>query len=198
MTNWHLLYRRTHLYLGLLLIPWLLVYALSTAVFNHRGYFRHGHSAAPPWLPLWEKQYTLNVAAGDAGLQEAARRILADHGLQGAFGIQRQGQRLTLNVQDFWHPLRLTCDLDRQQLRAEQRKFAWSELLARLHHRAGYGQPGLLNNLWPLIVDLFCGSVLLWIGTGLYLWWKLSATRRWGFITIGGGLASFLLLLVLL
>ena len=35
MKNWNLLFRRTHLYLGMLMLPWMAMYALSTVVFNH-------------------------------------------------------------------------------------------------------------------------------------------------------------------
>ena len=31
--------RRTHMYLGLALFPWMLMYALSTLVMNHRAMF---------------------------------------------------------------------------------------------------------------------------------------------------------------
>ena len=115
--------------------------------------------------------------------------------MAGAFGAQRQGQRLNINVQNFWHPLRLTYDLETKKLRAEQRRFAGIEVLIRLHERAGYGQPGVLNNLWAIVVDLFCVTTLIWIGTGLFLWWKLPATRAWGFVTLGGGIVGILILL---
>ena len=40
MNNTNLIFRRVHLYLGMLLIPWVLIYALSTFTFNHRDWFR--------------------------------------------------------------------------------------------------------------------------------------------------------------
>lgn len=197
MNSWNLLFRRTHLYLGLLLIPWMLVYALSTFVFNHAEHFRAYRAADPQWLPLWEKDYTLAAPAGNdaAALRETGRRMLADHGLGGAFGIRRQGERLHLNVPNFWHPKRLTYDPGTKKLRAEEKRFAWLDVLIRLHERTGYGQGAFLNNVWAFAVDAFCVASLLWVGTGLYLWWKISAARRWGWITLGGGVATFLILL---
>ena len=198
MKNWNLIFRRTHLFLGMLLLPWMLVYGLSTVIFNHHEYFRPFRAASPAWLPLWEKDCAIEVPPGNDSLRETAQRILAEHGLKGAFGAQRQGQRLNINVQNFWHPLRLTYDLDQKKLRAEQRRFAGIEVLIRLHERAGYGQPGVLNNLWAVIVDLFSVTLLIWIGTGLYLWWKLPVARGWGFVTLGGGIGSILILLATL
>lgn len=198
MKNWNLIFRRTHLYLGMLLVPWVLVYALSTVLFNHHGWFEKFRATEPLWLPWWEKDYTRDVPPGEDALRETARQILTDNGLAGAFGVQRQGTRLILNVQNFWQPARLTYDPGAKRLRAERKKFAWVELFTRLHFRVGYGQPGFLNNLWAFFVDAFCVTMLIWIGTGLYLWWKLPPTRQWGFLTLAAGAVSILVLLMTL
>jgi len=195
MKNGNLLLRRTHLYLGLLLLPWMLLYALSTILFNHGASFRQYLPSDPQWLPLWEKDYAVAVPPGNEGLREITRQILEENGVTGAFGAQRQGQRLNINVQNFWQPKRLTYDIERKKLRAEERKFSWVELFIRLHRRTGYGQPGILNTVWAFFVDGFCVTTVIWIGTGLYLWWKLAATRVWGWIALGGGLGTLLVLL---
>ncbi len=198
MKNWNLLFRRTHLYLGMLLIPWLLVYALSTVLFNHGHYFRQFRVLDRQWLPLWEKDYALDVPTGNEGLRETAQRVLREQGWSGAFGVQRQGQRLNIIVQKFWQPKRLTYDHERKKLRAEARRSSWVEVFVRLHERTGYGQPGVLNNVWAFMVDVYCVTSLVWIGTGIYLWWKLAATRRWGFVALGGGMVSIVILLATL
>ncbi|MBL9209605.1 MAG: PepSY-associated TM helix domain-containing protein [Opitutaceae bacterium] len=194
MSNLNLLLRRTHLYLGMLLLPWTLMYAVSTALFNH-GAAGHGQPAAAAWTTLWEKDHALDLPAGNDGLRETARQVLNEHGLQGPFGVQRQGQRLTINLQNFLAPQRLTYDAERKRLRAEQRSSSWTEVLVRLHNRTGYGQGGFLPAIWGFLIDLFCLGTLAWIGTGLFLWWKLPATRAWGWVALGGGVATFLVLL---
>ena len=193
MKNWNLLFRRTHLYLGLLLIPWMLVYACSTFAFNHGEHFRAYRAADPQWLPLWEKDY-----AFEAPPDAAAQRILDDHHLSGAFAARRQGQRLNINVQNFWHPRRLAYDFTTKKLRAEEKRSTSLDVLIRLHERTGYGQGGPLNNLWAFFVDLFSVATLAWIATGLYLWWKLSATRTWGWLALGGGLTTIFALVLAL
>ncbi len=196
MKNWNLLFRRTHLYLGMLLLPWMLIYSLSTFIFNHRGLFEDESGQPPKMIPLWERTCVVELPAGGGeALREMARRVMADHGISGPFGVQRQGTRLTINVQNFRQPLRLTYDAGQHQLRAEQREFAWPEVIVRLHQRTGYGQEGLLSKVWAFFVDLFCVTTLVWIGTGLYLWWKLPVTRGWGFAALGGGLLTILILL---
>jgi len=112
--------------------------------------------------------------------------------------VQHPAQRLIINVLNFWHPKRLTYDIAAKKLRTEEKKFAWVEFFARLHQRVGYGQAGFLNQLWAVLVDVFCVTTLVWICTGLYLWWKLPMTRKWGWVAIGGGIASIAILMMTL
>lgn len=198
MKGWNLIFRRTHLYLGMLLIPWMLIYSISTVLFNHGSWFRESHPADPQWLPLWDREYTLKTPLQEDNLREAAMRMLADNGLEGPYSVQRQGERVIVNMPNFREPRRVTYDAGRQRILAEKRKFAWSELLMRLHFRVGYGQPGFLPGLWAAVVDLFCVTLLVWIATGLYLWWKIPKSRAWGFATIGVGFATIVMLLLTL
>jgi hypothetical protein len=198
MKSMNLILRRTHLHLGMLLIPWLLVYGLSTVMFNHPDSFKKLRPADPQFVPLWEKDYALTEPLRDDNLREVAGRILADQGLRGAFAANRQGSRLNINVQNFLEPKRLVYDLEQKKLRAEKKKFSWVEVLQRLHFRAGYNGTGPLANVWPLFVDIFCITMLIWILTGLYLWWKIRAARAWGWVTLAAGAASFAALLALL
>src|SRR5438105_3890534 len=122
MQNWNLIFRRTHLYLGMLLVPWLLVYALSTLTYNHPETFRPYRNDPNLWQPLWEKTYALEVPAGGPDvLRAAAARLLADQGIRSDFGMQRQGQRLNINVPNFRRPLRFVYEIDAKKLRAETR-----------------------------------------------------------------------------
>lgn len=196
MKNWNLIFRRTHLYLGLLLIPWLLVYAVSTLMLNHRGIMQALRAPDPQWVLLWEKDYQIDLPAAGAPLRETAQKIIEENGLDGAFGVNRQGQNLNINLFKFRTPQRLIYRIDQGRLVAEEKKFSWAELSLRLHFRTGYGQAGFLNNLWPLAVDLYCVTSIIWVLTGLYLWWKISTVRLAGWLTIASGLLAFLILLL--
>lgn len=196
MNNPNLVFRRTHLYLGMLMLPWMAMYALSTVVFNHSEAFGLRRAGNAPWVLLWEKDYAIEVPAANDELRDTVRRLLTDNGLPaGAFGVQRQGQRLAINLPNFRRPTRLTYDIAGKNLRAEQKKNSPIEILIRLHERTGYGQERLLNKVWGLMVDIFCVGTLAWIGTGLYLWWKLPGVRASGFAALGGGMATIAILL---
>lgn len=198
MKSPNLLFRRTHLYLGMLLLPWVALYGLSTVVLNHREHFEQVRPANQAWDLQWEKDYAVEVPTGQEALRETAKRVLAENGIDAAFGVQRQGARLLINVPNFRQPTRLIYDAGQKKLRAETRTNSWAERLVRMHERTGYGRGGFLNNLWAFIVDLFCVTTLVWIATGLYLWWKIAPVRRWGFVTLGAGVATIAVLLATL
>jgi hypothetical protein len=48
-----------------------------------------------------------------------------------------------------------------------------------------------MQKLWGLIVDVVCVAFLVWIGTGLYLWWKIPQSRTWGWVALGAGMVWF-------
>lgn len=198
MKSTNLILRRTHLYLGMLLIPWLMIYGLSTLMFNHGEYFRPLRPADPQFVSLWEKDYTLPHPITDTNLREVVAQLLADNGLQGAFGAQQKGNVLNITLQNFLQPTKLNYNLVTKKLQAEKKKFAWVEVLQRLHFRAGYNGSSLLANVWSVIVDVFCVTMLIWILTGLYLWWKIRDSRRLGWLTIAGGMLTIALLLATL
>lgn len=198
MKSTNLILRRTHLYLGMLLIPWLLIFGLSTLMFNHGDHFRPLRPSDPQFVALWEIDYALPHPITDSNLREIVAQLLADNGLQGAFGARQQGSSIDITLQNFLQPTKLNYNLNTKKLRAEKKKFAWVEVLQRLHFRAGYNGSSLLANVWPVIVDFFCVTMLIWILTGLYLWWKIRDSRRLGWLTISAGMLMFALLLATL
>ena len=199
MKNINLLFRRTHLYLGMFLVPWIFVYAFSTFMLNHGPTFRAMRPGPDAWTHLWEKEYTKELPESQGELREWAEAVLAEQGYQPArFGANRNSQRVLMTVQRFVRPVRITYRFNENKLIAERRDGSFVEALLRLHFRAGYGQGSALQWIWGLIVDIVCVSFLIWIITGLYLWWKIPRTRNWGWVALGAGAVTFVGLLVVL
>jgi hypothetical protein len=65
-----------------------------------------------------------------------------------------------------------------------------------MHRRRGYGTPYLSDDLWAITVDLFIFASVLWVASGIWMWWELKVTRRWGTISILGGIAILAFFLV--
>ena len=84
-----ILIRRTHMYLALFFFPWMLMYALSTAVMNHRASFAEPGAPPPPFER--ERQIVYDgVFPENAELRTISRQILASLDLDGAHGVTRR------------------------------------------------------------------------------------------------------------
>ena len=185
--------RRTHLYLGLFLIPWLLMYGVSSLLISHNTWFRSDQT--PEWRPVFEREYHRSVPEG-ADLRGIAHEILKDCDLEGAFWAQRPTpNEIRISRFRFLDEIRLTYFIKDQRLKAERQHFRWNQVVTRLHIRGGFQQPTFWNTLWAVLVDVACVGIVLWVASGLVMWWRLGRLRLWGSLALGGGLLAFLLFL---
>lgn len=187
--------RRLHLYLGMALLSWFAMYGITAIPFAHNTWFGKG---GPVWTPRFDRPYAIEVPPGGE-LRPTAAAVLRDNGLDGAFGASRDKQgRLQIYRFDFRGATRLTYDPGRKRLLAEDRGFRWSSFLTGMHARGGFEQPGPLHKAWGVLVDLVCVGMLLWIASGIYMWWPVSGHRPWGWLALAAGALSFTLFLVAL
>ncbi len=192
MRSFDLLNRRTHLYLGLFLMPWLLMYGVSSFLISHHAWFRSDE--APSWQPLFEREYHRQIP-DQVDLREVAQEILKDCNLEGAFWAQRpKPEELRINRFRFWDETRLVYSIKDQRLKVERQQCRWDQVILRMHFRGGFQQPTFWDGLWAVLVDVACVGILIWVGSGLLMWWRLARLRLWGAIAVGGGVLSFLLL----
>jgi hypothetical protein len=200
MIKGDLLFRRLHLYLGLALLPWFVIYGVSSLAFSHPAWFQ-----APPgeakkdWVVRSERAYEIEIPPRP-DWRAVGARIRRDVGMDGGYGVWRPpGQnRIEVIHQRFLSASRAVYLPAEKKLVIEDRRFRWGAFLTGMHARGGFEQEHLLNDLWGVIVDVVSIAMLAWIATGLYLWWKRRPTRTWGWIAIAGGCVSFAVFLVLL
>lgn len=185
--------RRSHLYLGLFLMPWLLMYGVSSFIVIHQPWFKADQALA--WEPLFEKEYRRPVPdPADRDLRATAQEILKDSNLEGAFWVNRpRPDTLHIDRFSFWDSTRLTYSIKEQKLKAERKPMRVSQAVIRMHFRGGYGQPTFRDKFWGLLVDVACIGIILWVASGLIMWWRLPRLRAWGAIAVAGGFLSFLL-----
>ena len=193
MKSFDLFNRRIHLYLGLVLFPWLLLYGISSVLVSHNTWFRAGE--VPTWQLLSERDYHRVIPDG-APLRESAHEILKDCKLEGAFWVQRpKPDEIRINRFSFWNDVRLVYSLKDQRLRVERQQLRWNQVLLRMHFRGGFQQAGLWDDLWAVLVDIVCLGIVVWIISGLIMWWRVARLRGWGAVALVGGALSFLVLL---
>jgi hypothetical protein len=180
------------MYLGLFLAPWMLLYAASAIVMNHRDFFDAPYRGKPQWIKETEKLYSGPFPPG-IDPKVTAEQILASLDLEGAFNVQqnKENKVLTIHQNDLISPRRITYDPQNKKLLIERHKFRLSLLLRRLHHRRGYQQNHLPDDFWALSVDLVIFSMFFWVFSGLLLWWKIIPARRLGWLSVLGGIILF-------
>jgi hypothetical protein len=83
--------------------------------------------------------------------------------------------------------------IDQKKLTVEDRRFRWDQFLTGMHGRGGFEQESLVDRSWSVVVDIVTLSMILWIASGLYMWWELPGHRRWGCLAILAGTVSFVI-----
>jgi hypothetical protein len=183
--------RRTHLYLGLALLPWVIMFGVTSIPINHPA-----APNPPTWNRIGEVAFDAPLPAPGEDLRALGRQMMTAGGVAGGFYVNRANpQQVNVNHPNFMHPVRMMYYADRQQLVIERRDFSMRPFLGSLHTRGGYRQEGLWDTVWAVLVDVVSIGLLLWILSGLIMWWNLPATRAWGWLALGGGAASFLLII---
>ena len=57
---------------------------------------------------------------------------------------------------------------------------------------------GAWDSVWALFVDIVSVALMLWIASGIYMWWNLPLTRRWGWMALAGGTFCFAVIIATL
>ncbi len=190
--------RRLHLYLGLICLPWFLMYGITSIAFNHPTCFG---KADPHWVEIGEWPCTLEVALDKEFPRELGPPLLEIAGIKSeAYGVYRWGKDPIVYVgfPSLWHPQRLAYHVEEKRLTLEKDSVALPKLLTALHGTGGFESKSPARTAWAVIVDLVCLAFLSWVVTGLYLWWRFSRLRAWGAVALAAGLLSFVAFMVFL
>ena len=185
--------RRTHMYLALFLTPWMLMYALSTMAMNHRTFFQEIHGDGPPAYQLEQETIYPGTFPENARPRMVADQILASLDLEGSFTVRGRmdGDHLTILRQNPIDLRRITYYPADGKLRVERQAFRTSTFLERMHRRRGYQHNFFLDDTWAVSVDLVIVAMIFWVASGIWMWWELQATRRWGALSALSGVALF-------
>jgi hypothetical protein len=190
-----LLVSRTHLYLGLFLLPWIIMFGVSSIPLNHTA-----GSDQPTWTRVAESPFSIEPPAGSSAesLRPLGEQMMKAAGVSGGFYVYRPNPRqINVNQPNFLHPVRIVYDIDEKRLVMDRREFAVRQFLGGMHTRGGYNLGGFWDSVWAVFVDLVSVALLVWIASGLFMWWKLPGTglRRWGWLAVAGGLISFAIII---
>src|SRR5882672_3993823 len=180
------LIRRIHMYSGLFLAPWMLMYALSTLVMTHRESVQSLYSSKnPAMVSERELSYTRSFPSTSTR-EQIADQIVVDLGLDGAHSVSggRNGQPLVINRQHAVATRRITYDPTARNIKIERQEFRTPALLERMHRRRGYKEPYTLDDTWGFTVDAAVVAMIFWCLSGVWMWWEIKTTRFWGAISL--------------
>jgi hypothetical protein len=183
------------MYLALFLVPWMLMYSLSTMVMNHREFFKQRYGGS---LEHWDKEKELRLPLpfnSNAPPREVGEQVLRELRLKGNFNARfsRDRQKLTILRTDPITPRRIVYMPGDGKLLVEKSAFRSQTFLESLHRRRGYQSPVLLDDLWGASVDLAIVAMVFWVLSGLWMWWELKGTRWLGALFALTGCALYAL-----
>jgi hypothetical protein len=194
------LVRRIHMFTGLFLAPWMVMYALSTLVMTHRDYVNSFYSSKNPTLVTErELDYTRSFPT-NVTREQIAPQILQDLGLDGTHSVSggRNGRPLVINRQNALSTRRVTFDAANQKITIQREEFRTATFLDRMHRRRGYNQPYALEDTWSFTVDVAVVTMAFWSLSGIWLAWELKTTRVWGALSFVVGLGLFVVFAALI
>ncbi len=190
--------RDLHLYLGLFLSPFVLVFGISTLVLNHPA-------LAPPVAGQALRQVKhVHVPPGLEKLDgterlAALKSVMRQAGVSGEINFVRyvpKENRMIVPVLKPGQETTVDLNLKTGRLEVERRSAGLREALVYLHKSPGPHNAALRGNwvytrLWAWLADTTVYAVLLMSVSGVYLWAVLKAERKIGLVLLGAGALSF-------
>ena len=193
--------RELHLYMGLFVSPFVLMFAISVLFLNHAKVDTTAVDSTTTESDI-EIPADLAEAKGRQAV-DLARRIVQHVGVTGEIGFVRyvrNEQRVVIPVSKPGLETIVVVDVTTRTATISRRNTSVLESTAYLHKMPGPHNVDLRGNwfwteAWRWIAD---GTVYLLFfvsATGLYLWFTIKADRRTGLAVFGVGAASFLALI---
>jgi hypothetical protein len=189
--------RDLHLYAGLFVSPFVLVYALSVIFLVHT------------WLP-WggtegaaaEKRSISVTVRNDSNSLVMAKQVRGQIGIAGEIGyvnFNEAERRLSFPLESPGRRAMVQVDLRTGRAEVERRETGVWDGLIYLHrmpgpHNAAIRGNWLFTRLWGWLADATVYLLLFLSASGVYLWTVLRAERKAGLIFLGSGVLSFVLL----
>ena len=191
--------RDLHLYLGLFVSPFVLLYAVSTVLINHTLLPWGGDGRAE----VERRRFSVAASEETSNLQLAAQ-ILRQVDVSGEIMYvrdERATRRLVIPVERPGHKITVRADLTTGTAEIEREDTGAWDALVFLHtmpgpHNADIRGNWLVTRLWGWLADATIYLILFVTASGVYLWTAVRAERRNGVICLGAGAVSFLLIVM--
>ncbi len=181
MNPYHVI-RRIHLFAGLVLLVWVLMYFVTGWIMVHEDRFPRGDRS--------KSTYTAKLAReGDKGTPEFVQH------LETVFEIHGKRQEPKRQKDGTWRfnwvrpgeVNEVVISADGLEAKVTRRQSNLAGVAHGLHRLHGYGG-GLQYDVWVFFYDLASVSMIVFSLSGIWLWWKTATTRLAGYLCLA---ASF-------
>lgn len=191
--------RDLHLYLGLLVSPFLILFAVSVFYVNHV----HLNPAKAETSSREVRELVIPEGIAETeGMEQAllAHKILPQVGLDGEINFirnVRSEQKLVIPVVGPGFSASIDLRLPERTATVTERQTSLSETFAYLHRSPGPHNVAIRGNwfwttVWRWLADATVYLVLFISISGVYLWTALRAERRVGLTLLAAGALTFL------
>lgn len=188
--------RDLHLYLGLFISPFVLLFALSVFYLNHAKLIpgeRPAHTYSDLAIPEG-----FDRLKGIEAIEQA-KTLLPQVGVTGEIGFLRYNpgeHRLTFPVSKAGSEATVDVDLDARTAVVKRRAMSVFESLSYLHKMPGPHNVAIRGNwigtrIWRIFADTTIYLLLFISLSGIYLWWAIRAERRAGLALLAAGAVTF-------
>jgi len=198
------LYRWTrdlHLYFGLFISPFLLLFSASVFFLNHAKVAPDAWTSTRVIRPI-DIPSGVETAQGRDAI-ERAQAILRQAGVTGEIGFTRfvrQTRHFVFPVSKPGVEASVDVDLDARSAIVSERPTSVLEAFAYLHkmpgpHNAAIRGNWLPTRIWRWFADATIYLTLFITVSGIYLWYAIKAERRIGVLLLSAGAVTFFALI---
>ena len=189
--------RDLHLYLGLLVSPFVIAFAVSVLFLNHAK-VDTGAAISVTTVRDVRIPAALETSRGREAA-DRAREIVDQVRITGEIGFVRyvrKEQRFVIPVSTPGLETIIDLDVPSRTAVVSQRTMGILESVGYLHKSPGPHNADLRGNwfwtrVWRWLADGTVYLLLFISATGLYLWFAIKSERRIGFALLGAGAVSF-------
>ena len=189
--------RDLHLYFGLFISPFILLFAVSVFYLNHGKLIAGDQPPAETYRDLSLPDGFDRLKGREAVDRAAA--ILPQVRVSGEIGYLRyvaRDRHLIFPVSKAGAEAAIDVDLDARTATVRRRSMNLWESLSYLHKMPGPHNVAIRGNwigigIWRLFADATIYLILFISLSGVYLWWAIKAERRIGFALLAAGAFTF-------
>jgi hypothetical protein len=193
MKKYYPLIRTLHIYFGLFISPFILIFSISVLAFNHAGFLNQLN----PVKPLPEIKTKLDNILYDTTDLLTAKAIIRKLDIKGeidfitkngdqiSFPVNKPGLKSRVEVNTRTNSVVIT-----PQMEGSVRAMNYLHLMPGQHNAKIRGN-SLFLKIWRLMADAVVYLLLFLILSGIYLWYFLEFERNTGFYAIILGMLFF-------